>query len=184
MQIICTSLQTDNHASTSPNSFCSLDAFPLPNQQCQSTVFVFFYLFDIYIIKAVHHIWYWHSRSSIKNVSSIRSPVVDEVRPLVRVSALCYLCALTLVVGWQEGHPAHKTPHSTNPRGSIAEQGRRTQGGTSWPGFTWKNGCYTEVVVTWQFTIAWSNISSVFTVFRKQRRSGCVQSDTTEMFTG
>jgi len=31
MQIICILLQTDNHAGT------SLDAFQLPNQQCQST---------------------------------------------------------------------------------------------------------------------------------------------------
>jgi len=28
MQIICTSLQTDNHASTSPLSFCRPDAIP------------------------------------------------------------------------------------------------------------------------------------------------------------
>jgi len=28
MQIICTSLQTDNHASTSPLSFYKLDALP------------------------------------------------------------------------------------------------------------------------------------------------------------
>jgi len=35
MQIICTSLQTDNHASTSALSFYRPDA--LSNQQCQST---------------------------------------------------------------------------------------------------------------------------------------------------
>jgi len=35
MQIICTSLQTDNHASTSPLSFYR--PFLLPNQQHQST---------------------------------------------------------------------------------------------------------------------------------------------------
>ena len=36
MQIICTSLQTDNHAGTSPLSFYRPDALP-PNQQHQST---------------------------------------------------------------------------------------------------------------------------------------------------
>jgi len=35
MQIICTLLQTDNHASTSSLSFCGLDALLAPNQQCQ-----------------------------------------------------------------------------------------------------------------------------------------------------
>jgi len=38
MQIICTSLQTDNHASTSPLSFFTgWMPFLPPNQQCQST---------------------------------------------------------------------------------------------------------------------------------------------------
>jgi len=38
MQIICTSLQTDNHASTSPLSFFTgWMPFLLPNQQRQST---------------------------------------------------------------------------------------------------------------------------------------------------
>jgi len=36
MQIICISLQTDNHASTWPLSFCRPDAFLQPNQQHQS----------------------------------------------------------------------------------------------------------------------------------------------------
>jgi len=36
MQIICTSLKTDNHASTSPLSFYRPDALPAPNQQHQS----------------------------------------------------------------------------------------------------------------------------------------------------
>jgi len=35
-QIICTSLQTDNHASTSPLSFYRTDALPAA-QPCQST---------------------------------------------------------------------------------------------------------------------------------------------------
>jgi len=34
MQIICTSLQTDNHAISSPLSFL---LFPTPNQQCPTT---------------------------------------------------------------------------------------------------------------------------------------------------
>jgi len=38
MQIICTLLQTDNHANTSPLSFYRLDAVLPPNQQRQSTV--------------------------------------------------------------------------------------------------------------------------------------------------
>jgi len=38
MQIICTSLQTDKHTSTSPLSFCRPDALPdATNEQCQST---------------------------------------------------------------------------------------------------------------------------------------------------
>jgi len=38
MQIICTSLQTDNHASTSSlDSFTDWMLFLMPNQQCQST---------------------------------------------------------------------------------------------------------------------------------------------------
>jgi len=37
MQIICTSLQTDNHASTSPLGFTGWMPFLLPNQQRQST---------------------------------------------------------------------------------------------------------------------------------------------------
>jgi len=38
MQIICTLLQTDNHASTSSLSFfTSRMLFPMPSQQCQST---------------------------------------------------------------------------------------------------------------------------------------------------
>jgi len=38
MQIICTSLKTDNHASTSPLSFFTGGMpFLPPNQQCQST---------------------------------------------------------------------------------------------------------------------------------------------------
>jgi len=36
VQVICTSLQTDNHASTSPQSFYRPDALLLPNQQHQS----------------------------------------------------------------------------------------------------------------------------------------------------
>jgi len=34
---ICTSLQTDNHASTSPQFFTGRMPFLPPNQQCQST---------------------------------------------------------------------------------------------------------------------------------------------------
>jgi len=38
MQIICTSLQTDNHVSTPTTQFCtSRMPFLLPNRQCQST---------------------------------------------------------------------------------------------------------------------------------------------------
>jgi len=37
MQIICTSLQIDNHASTSSLSFTGWMLFLTPNQQCQST---------------------------------------------------------------------------------------------------------------------------------------------------
>ena len=37
IQIICTSLQADNHAGTSPLSFHRPDALPASNQQCQST---------------------------------------------------------------------------------------------------------------------------------------------------
>jgi len=37
MQIICTSLQTDNHANTSPLSFYRPDTLPAANEQRQST---------------------------------------------------------------------------------------------------------------------------------------------------
>jgi len=37
MQIICTSLQTDNHTSTSSQSFTGRMLFLMPNQQCQTT---------------------------------------------------------------------------------------------------------------------------------------------------
>jgi len=37
MQVICTLLQTDNHASTSSLNFYRPDALPYPSQQCQST---------------------------------------------------------------------------------------------------------------------------------------------------
>jgi len=37
MQIICTSVQTDNHAITSPLTFYRPDALPALNQQRQST---------------------------------------------------------------------------------------------------------------------------------------------------
>jgi len=38
MQVICTSLQTDNHSSTSSlDFFTSRMLFLMPNQQCQST---------------------------------------------------------------------------------------------------------------------------------------------------
>jgi len=43
MQINCTSLQTDNHASTSSLSFYRQDAFLMPNQQHQSTEGSFIY---------------------------------------------------------------------------------------------------------------------------------------------
>jgi len=42
MQIICTSLQTDNHTSTSPLSFYSQMPFLPPNQQCQITEGTFY----------------------------------------------------------------------------------------------------------------------------------------------
>jgi len=37
MQTICTSLQTDNHTSTSSLSFAGQMLFLTPNQQCQRT---------------------------------------------------------------------------------------------------------------------------------------------------
>jgi len=37
VKTICTTFQTDNHASTSPLNFCRLDALPDVNQQCQGT---------------------------------------------------------------------------------------------------------------------------------------------------
>jgi len=37
MQIICTPLQTDNHASTLPLSFYMPNSLPVPNEQRQST---------------------------------------------------------------------------------------------------------------------------------------------------
>jgi len=37
MEIVCTSLQTDNHASNSSNIFAGRMLFLTANQQCQST---------------------------------------------------------------------------------------------------------------------------------------------------
>ena len=74
---------------------------------------------------------------------SIRSLVVDEerMRPGHWLgSVLCVpFSALTLIVGWQEGHPALKTnPVPLIPEVLFRNRWRRkTQGGTSWTGFTW-----------------------------------------------
>jgi len=64
----------------------------------------------------------------------------DEVRPLVR-SVICVpFSALTLMVGWQEGHLAHKNPIPLIPEVLYQSTwGRRTRGATSWPRLTWKN---------------------------------------------
>jgi len=52
------------------------------------------------------------------------------------------------MIGLHEGHPAHKKPSSTNPRGSFPEQVKEEDPrGTSLPRFTWKNGRYIEIVV-------------------------------------
>ena len=54
------------------------------------------------------------------NATSIRSPVVDEERMRSGHwlgSVICVpFSALTLMVGWQEGHLAIKIPHCTNPK--------------------------------------------------------------------
>jgi len=57
--------------------------------------------------------------------------VVDEERMRPGHWLGLVLCvpfsALTLIAGWQEGHPARKNPHSTNPRGSLLEQVEKDQ---------------------------------------------------------
>jgi len=45
MQIICTSFQTNNYASTLPLSFYRPDALPVTNQQCQNTEEVKYYTY-------------------------------------------------------------------------------------------------------------------------------------------
>ena len=61
------------------------------------------------------------------NTLSISCLVMDKERieawPLVRVSVS--FSALTLMVGWQEGHPACQNHHSTNPRSSVPQQMER-----------------------------------------------------------
>jgi len=58
---------------------------------------------------------------------SISCLVMDKERieawPVVRVSVS--FSALTLMVGWQEGHLACKNHHSTNPRSSVPQQMER-----------------------------------------------------------
>jgi len=53
----------------------------------------------------------WYKES---NITSIRSPVVDEERMRSGHWLELVFCvpfrALTLMVGWQEGHPAHEKP--------------------------------------------------------------------------
>jgi len=47
---------------------------------------------------------------------------MNEARPLVRVSVLCFLQCLTLMTRWQEGHLVHKNNGPLIRRGSLVEQ--------------------------------------------------------------
>ena len=47
--------------------------------------------------------------------------MLDEERPLVLVFYVPF-SALTLMVGWQEGHPSHKKSSSANPGDSAVDQ--------------------------------------------------------------
>jgi len=66
------------------------------------------------------------SRHKGCSMRSVRSLVVDEERMRSGHwlgSVLCVsFCALTLMVGWQEGHVAHKKPVSLTPRTFVKEQ--------------------------------------------------------------
>ena len=93
MQIMCTSLQTDNHASTSsPNFFTGRMPFLMPNQQYQSTP----------------------GRRLVKQncndgvVVEVRSGGGSTDRGGEQISIKRYVSALTLFVAQQEGHPACK----------------------------------------------------------------------------
>ena len=65
------------------------------------------------------------SRHKGSNTSSIRSPVADEERSDHCLgSVLCVsFSALTLMVGWQEGHVAHIKVHFTNPQRFVSGAG-------------------------------------------------------------
>ena len=61
-----------------------------------------------------------HLRVSLFNAPSIRRPVVDKkkMRPGHRIWLVLRvpLSAWTMMVWWQEGHPARAKPNSTNPQ--------------------------------------------------------------------
>jgi len=64
------------------------------------------------------------SRHKGSNTLSIKSLVVNEarLRPGLGLVHCLPFSALTLVIGWREGHPACKKPISLIPKGSLLEQ--------------------------------------------------------------
>jgi len=83
----------------------------------------------------------------------VRQPKID-ILPLCHAihlvgSVFCVpFIALTLMVGWQERHLAHRTSRFTNPQGfcSGTGRGRQPDGKPADPMYL-ENGCYMEVVV-------------------------------------
>jgi len=81
-----------------------------------------------------------HKESSAPSIW-IKSPVVDEDR--MRPG---HFSALTLLVGWQEGHLACKETRATYPQRFCSRSGGgRKPRGTGWTRFTWKVAIKKEV---------------------------------------
>jgi len=117
MQIIYTSLQTDNHASTSPLSFYSPDALSAAQATAskhwrhQSCVELHQYIATAESLPSTYcrivkmkSCWdIGRKRQTLKTFNS-----VDEARPLVGSVLCASFSVLTLLVWWQEGHPAQE----------------------------------------------------------------------------
>ena len=99
----------------------------------------------------INLVWTLESWVKESDTLSISCLVMDKERieawPVVRVSVS--FSALTLMVGWQEGHPACKNHHSANPRSSIPQQmesGGPTKGEPAGPASPGRKPPLTKVV--------------------------------------
>jgi len=103
----------------------------------------------------------WNYRARVKGTTPIRSQVLDEERMRPDYRSELVLCvpfsALTLMVGWKEGHPVHKNPISLIPSSSLLEhRGEASMGG---------DGCQRRLVIGVAIC-RWFSCDS-----RKQRRT-------------